>query len=132
MSDPSGARPAKFRALFLLLGLLMVAFGVIGAFLPIMPSTIFFIVAVWAFGRSSPKLETWLLDHPRFGPPLLRWQKHGAISPASKRLACAGIAFGYLVFFVTVGPDVWLALVVATFMLGCTVFILTRPSGVAG
>lgn len=129
MLDEQGRYSAPVRALYLFLGLMMVALGIIGAFLPVMPSTIFFIIAVWAFGRSSPRLQRWLLQHPRFGPSLRRWQDHGAISPASKKLACGGIAFGYLVFFISAQPAPWLALLVAAFMAACAIYIVSRPPG---
>lgn len=49
-----------------LLGLALVGLGIIGILLPVMPTTIFFILALACFTRSSPKLATWLLEHPRY------------------------------------------------------------------
>ena len=37
-----------------------VGLGTFGAVLPLLPSTVFFIVALWAFTRSSPKVARWL------------------------------------------------------------------------
>ena len=68
------------RVGFLALGGLMLALGIIGAFLPVMPTTIFLILAAWCFGRSSPRLESWMLDHQRFGPALRQWREHRRLS----------------------------------------------------
>ena len=58
------------RIVYLSLGWLLLTIGILGAFMPILPTTPFLIMAVACFARSSPRLETWLLDHPRFGGPL--------------------------------------------------------------
>ncbi|MCD7059549.1 YbaN family protein [Pelagibacterium xiamenense] len=116
------------RAIFLLLGLLMVALGIIGAFLPVMPSTIFLILAAWFFGRSSPRLERWLLEHPRFGPTLRVWQEQGAVPRRAKVLACLGIALGYVLFFIGAQPDVIMGVIVAIVMAGCALYVISRPA----
>ncbi len=88
------------RGLWLVLGLGFVALGIIGAFLPLMPTTIFLILAAGCFARSSTRLETWLLDHPRFGPGLRAWRASGAISRRGKTAASAGMALGYVFFWI--------------------------------
>ena len=79
MPDP---RPGNrlIRASWLALGLFFVGLGIIGAILPLMPTTIFLILAAGCFARSSPRLEKWLLDHKVFGPTLRAWRADGAIS----------------------------------------------------
>jgi uncharacterized membrane protein YbaN (DUF454 family) len=119
------------RVGFVALGFVFLALGVIGALLPVMPTTIFLILAAWAFGRSSPRLEAWMLDHPRFGGVLRAWRAHGAIPRRAKWMACAGILFGYAVFFVSAAPSLLLGLVVALAMLACALWIVTRPEGPA-
>ena len=83
------------RTTFIILGLACVAVGIVGAFLPILPSTIFFILAAACFARSSPRLEKKILDHPVFGPPVISWREHGAIPLNAKLYAIAGMCFGY-------------------------------------
>ena len=59
-------RPA-LRPLLFAAGLLSLALGIIGIFLPIMPTTPFLLLAAAAFARSSARLHDWLLNHPWFG-----------------------------------------------------------------
>lgn len=112
---------------WLALGCLFVGLGMIGAVLPLMPTTIFLILAAGCFARSSPRLEAWLLDHPRFGPTLRDWRERGAIGPRAKAMACGGMTLGYGLFLLGARPGLVLALLVAVVMGGCAAFVLSRP-----
>ncbi|WHU03108.1 YbaN family protein [Sphingomonas sp. NIBR02145] len=118
------------RLFWVALGCFFVALGVIGALLPVMPTTIFLILAAGCFARGSERLEAWLLDHPRVGPPIRQWREQGAIPRKGKIAACAGIAFGYGVFWLTARPHLPLALGVALGMAVCALWIVTRPAPV--
>ncbi|HEX7871727.1 MAG TPA: YbaN family protein [Sphingobium sp.] len=115
------------RTAWLVLGLICVGLGIIGALLPLMPTTIFLILAAGCFARSSPRLEAWLLGHKRFGPTLTAWRAEGAIGPRAKAMACTGIAVGYGLFCWSAHPRPLLALIVSAAMAGCALYILTRP-----
>jgi uncharacterized membrane protein YbaN (DUF454 family) len=56
------------RIVYLVAGLLCVAIGGIGVFVPGLPTTVFFIMAAWCFSRSSERLERWVLNLPGIGP----------------------------------------------------------------
>lgn len=116
-------RPAYFAA-----GSLLVAVGFVGAFLPLLPTTPFLILAAACFARSSPRLENWLLNHRQFGPVLRAWRERGAIPVKAKRLACAGMVLGYALFWWGHQPSLLLAAAVAAAMIGAAAYVLTRPS----
>ena len=116
-------RPAFFAA-----GCVLVAVGFVGAFLPLLPTTPFLILAAACFARSSPRLERWLLNHPQFGPTLRSWREHGAIPVKAKVFACIGMAGGYALFWWGHAPSLPLALAVAAVMIASAAFVLSRPS----
>ncbi|MFC5386528.1 YbaN family protein [Aquamicrobium segne] len=112
---------------YIILGWLMVGLGFIGAFLPVMPTKIFLILAAWFFARSSPRLEAWLLSHPRFGSTLRDWQEHGTMPRKAKLMACGGMSIGYALFLIGAQPGLLLAVAVAVFMIGSAAYIISRP-----
>ncbi len=127
--DPNTPRTsAIMRALYLVLGIIMVMLGIIGAVLPVMPTTIFLILAAWFFARSSPRLEARLLADPRFGPMIIQWRERGAIPPRAKLFASIGMTVGYILFWWSARPGPLLASVVTVFMLGSAAYVLSRPS----
>ncbi len=115
------------QAGYLALGGLMLALGIIGAFLPVMPTTIFLIIAAWCFGRASPRLEAWMLDHPQFGPPLRQWREQGAVGLRAKLAAVFGMASGYALFWFGSEPTPLIAVAVALFMLSAAIYVVSRP-----
>jgi uncharacterized membrane protein YbaN (DUF454 family) len=116
------------RTIFLILGIGFTALGIVGAFLPLLPTTVFLILAAACFARSSPRLEAWLLSHPTFGPLVRDWRENGAIPRRAKVLACLGMTFGFVVFFVSAHPRWWLALAVGAALAACAAFVVSRPS----
>lgn len=133
--DPAATtgRPARetrtpgLRYVYIALGWLFVGLGVIGAVLPVMPTTIFLLAALWAFARGSRRFHDWLYTHPRFGAPLQAWDRHRVIRPAAKTAAILTMAASVLVvWLVSAGPLV--PAVVAVVLAGVAIYILTRPS----
>ena len=116
------------RVLFVAIGVAAVVLGVIGIFLPVLPTTPFLIVAAWAFGKSSPRLHRWLREHPRLGPYVRDWDEAGVIpvraKVASITMMSASLAW---VAFGTNAPRVGVATMGTTLGL-VALWILTRPS----
>lgn len=120
------ANNSLLRLLAALLGFVCVALGVIGALVPLMPSTVFFICAAACFAYASPRLEAWLLSFDFIARPVQAWRERGAIELPAKLLASLGMAIGVLAI-VLAGASV-IAIAAAAFVLAlCALFIWTRP-----
>lgn len=68
-------------------GLTAFVLGLIGLFLPVMPTVPFMLLAAWAGSKGWPELEQYLLDHQHFGPHIRNWRETGAISRSAKSIA---------------------------------------------
>jgi uncharacterized membrane protein YbaN (DUF454 family) len=113
------------RALWLLLGMASVALGVIGAFLPILPTVPFLILAAFAFSRSNRAWEEKLLNHPRYGATLRAWREKGIISRTGKKAATGAFAVSIMLgLLLTHLP--WSLIPPAAAIL-CLSWIWTRP-----
>ncbi|HRD85926.1 MAG TPA: YbaN family protein, partial [Rubrivivax sp.] len=75
------------RHFYLVSGWASLGLGALGAFLPLLPTVPFVILAAFCFARGSARVERWLLDHPRFGPMVRDWRERRAIPRRAKRLA---------------------------------------------
>jgi uncharacterized membrane protein YbaN (DUF454 family) len=115
------------RLAYLIAGFLLLALGIIGAFLPLMPTTIFVILAAACFARSSARLERWLLGHKRFGPLIVAWRTERAIPRRAKVLAAIGMVLGYGSFLIGARPGLVLNLFVLAIFAGCAWYVLSRP-----
>ncbi len=115
------------RLAYQALGLVLVGIGLIGTVVPLLPTTIFLILAVGCFARSSPRLEAWLMEHPRFGPTLVAWRRYGAISRTAKVSACVGMSLGFILFWLGAHPAPWLSVLVAGLLLASAAYVVSRP-----
>jgi uncharacterized membrane protein YbaN (DUF454 family) len=115
------------RLPYLALGGVALGLGIVGVVVPLLPTTVFLLVAVWAFARSCPYFERALLEHPRLGPPIGDWRAHRCLSRRAKRLAVVAIlaSFG-LSAFVLDGAGLPLA-ALGIVLAAVAVFLLTRP-----
>ena len=102
--------------------------GAIGLVLPVLPTTPFLLISLWAFSQSSERFHHWLYTHRVFGPPLQDWDRYGIIPIRAKTIALTTMAISAsLVVFLTETPWYGLVGMLALMSIGA-VFILTRPS----
>jgi len=114
------------RGAYIAAGWILVCLGIIGAFLPVMPTTVFLIGALACFARGSPRLEGWLLEHPRFGPALRAWRAEGAIPARAKKVAVAMMAVS-LVIVVIVSSSWIVPVIVGAVLVPVAAYVITRP-----
>jgi len=80
------------RPLWLLAGGLSLLVGVIGIFLPLLPTTPLVLLAAYCFSRGSKRWEAWMLAHPRFGPMVRDWRENRAVPLRAKQFATVMMA----------------------------------------
>lgn len=85
---------SALRHFYLVLGIVFLVIGIVGVFLPVLPTTPFLLLAAYFFSKSSEKLHAWLMDHKTFGKPLRDWQQHRVIGVRAKVLAVSTILIG--------------------------------------
>lgn len=116
------------RVFYFVLGWLCFALGAVGVLLPVLPTTPFMLLALWAFAKSSIRFHQWLYYHRFFGPPLQQWEQYRIIPLAAKIMAISvmSLSMAYLILFVSV--VFWVKIIAALLMLYAAVFILSKPS----
>jgi len=123
----AGRRAGALRFAYLVAGFVLLALGIIGAFVPLMPTTIFVILAAGCFARSSKRVENWLLSNKRFGPMIQAWRAERAIPRRGKVMAGVGMLAGFALFMIGARPGPWLALGVLAFFVACAWYVFSRP-----
>ena len=87
------------RLVLISLGWICVSLAFVGVFVPGIPTTIFLIIALWAFTKTSKKLRYWLLNHKRFGPILSNWQEHKVVPLRAKILMVTFMILSVILFY---------------------------------
>lgn len=122
--------PAKlaYKTLLFTLGCISVILGIIGALLPIVPTTPFIILAAYLFSKSSPRVHSYLTSLPYFGDAIIDWETNRVIRPKAKAMSMFVIVmvFGSSIIFTSIHYGLKIMLVCIA--IGCSTFILTRKS----
>lgn len=120
-------RSAK-KLLLLAIGWFFVGLGTLGVFLPVLPTTPFLLISLWAFSQSSDRFHHWLYTHRYFGPPLQAWSEHGIIPVRAKVLAVGTMALS-ATFVILFSETPWYGITGMLILMGIGAgFVLTRPS----
>ncbi len=121
------------RVLLLAAGHFFVGLALLGVLLPLVPTTVFLLIAAACYVRASARFYNWLLNNQIFGPIILDWRHHRAIRRKHKIITIGLIVVtigSSIVFFVSLWPVKVLLAAIGT---GVIIFLLripTRPDGV--
>ena len=115
------------RTILISLGLLCVGLGFVGVFVPGIPTTIFLIIALWAFTKSSEKLRYWLLNHKRFGPILNNWQKHKVVPRRAKILMVVLMSLAVILFYYSL-QSLILTIGLIIILVSVAIYVISLPS----
>lgn len=122
-ADPATPRSLTAPARWLLQGLaaLCLLLGLVGVFVPVMPTVPFLIVAAWAASRSSPRLHRWLMTHPRFGRQLNDWYDYGVVPRKAKWFTTVMMS-GSAIMMLVIAPAHWVPWVLG--LIACMAAVL--------
>jgi len=118
-----------YRWVWLSVTWLALGLAAAGAILPVMPTTPFLLVALWAGSRASPRFRFWLFRHPRYGPALRAWHRHRAIPLRAKILAFVLMTFSATILWLS-GTDARIFYSVLAMFVAVGIFLISRPSHV--
>ena len=116
------------RPVLVAFGWACVALGAIGAITPGLPTTIFLIMAAWAFSRSSKRFHEWLYSHKIFGPLISNWDSHRVIPKKAKIMAVAMMSLSLVIVVLFIAKTMLLPMIMAAVMVPTAIYILTRAS----
>ncbi|MET0411677.1 MAG: YbaN family protein [Polyangiaceae bacterium] len=119
------ARWSGRRLLYFAAGWLFFVLGVLGAVLPLLPTTPFMLLAAWAFSNSSQRFERWLLEHRWFGEGIKRWRAHRVVPARVKRVSYLTMLATFT-FSVASGRVAWWALLAQAALMGYGAWFLWR------
>ena len=116
--------PAFYRYLYLISGFLLVVIGVIGIFLPILPTTIFLILASACFVKSSPRANEWLRNHKILGAYIKNYQDKTGLTFKAKvfNIAFLWIMISSSAYFFT--EELYIKLLLLAIAIGVTIHLL--------
>ena len=115
------------RTILISLGWLCVGLGFVGVFVPGIPTTIFLIIALWAFTKSSKKLRHWLLNHKRFGPILNNWQQHKVVPRRAKILMVVLMSLASILFYYSL-QNLYLTIGLIIILVFVAIYVISLPS----
>ncbi|MDL2241570.1 YbaN family protein [Bacteroidales bacterium OttesenSCG-928-L03] len=116
------------RTLFIILGSISLALGILGIFLPVLPTTPFLLLTAYLYLKSSPKAYNWLVSHKRLGPYIINYQEKKVI-PRRVKVYALSLMWASILLCILVWVDIlWLKIGLLAVAVGVTIHILSFKS----
>jgi uncharacterized membrane protein YbaN (DUF454 family) len=112
------------RFFIFLIGFCSIVTGLIGIFVPLLPTTPFVLLGAWCFLKSSPCAHSWIYRQPVLGRALKNWEIRRAISRPTKRIALTMISLSGLLMWFKIDV-LWVCWLASIFLVGVSVFIIS-------
>jgi len=118
---PSRSRLVRWT--FISLGSLLVAVGVLGIFLPLLPSTVFFLMALGCYGKSSPSAYRWMTTNRLFGQNLREYREEKGATVRTKVVSLLWLwgGIGLSEYFI---DNLWIRLTLIAIALGVSAHLV--------
>lgn len=125
-TQPESRKPSSplLRWFLITAGLIAVGLGTVGIFVPLLPTTPFYLLAAACFFRSSDRLYQWLIGNNWCGPYIRNYREHRAIPRHAKILALV-LLWGTIGHAVLALLDpLWLRILLVGVAVGVTIYLL--------
>ena len=112
------------KAALIFTGTVCVALGVLGMFLPLLPTTVFLLMAAYCYSRSSERFHTWLLNNRLCGKYIRNYKSGEGISVRQKvsTISILWVSIGFSIWIISAG--FWITLLLIAIALAVTVHLL--------
>ncbi len=128
MKNVPMVQSTPLRFLLLASGWVSLTLGIIGIFLPLLPTTPFVLLSAYCFSKSSARLHSWLINQPRLGPMIQNWEQQGSISHSAKVTSTVLMIGMFGVSFLLINLSLMLKGLLTCIATGVLFFIWTRPA----
>lgn len=127
MSDSSKKLVHPSTMLYRVLAISALGAGSVGLVMPVLPTTPFILVALWATARGAPEWHDRIRTHPRFGPTVDAWQTQRAVPTRAKWLACTCMTASWIGLWLGDAHVVVIG-ALAVLFISVSAFIIGRPA----
>jgi uncharacterized membrane protein YbaN (DUF454 family) len=114
------------KPIWFILAWMSFVIGIIGAFLPILPTTPFLILSAFLFSKSSPRFHKWILELPIAGEGIRDWQETRSIRPRAKVLCSLMISISLVIIGLNQKINLPVKVIVSFILISVCAFVITR------